>query len=137
MEITVRYSLHESNATKFGEVLGSTETEDEVLSYLGYATRTFIQAFRPFIATEQVKNKNVKNYEQAELTIQEMYALGIGADLTPYVGKVAKGSNYLIIGNTVEKSYERRQNILGEWVNVGRYEYKRIPYSDKSRFILK
>ena len=57
---------------------------------------------RLFIASQQVKKIDVGNYDEAPLTIQEMYALGAGASLADYKGKLAKGSRYMILGDSVK-----------------------------------
>lgn len=78
--------------------------------------RIFVPNTHLIIGKQSVAKKNLSNYEEAELTIQEMYALGEGADLSKYVGKIAKGSNYLIYSDKVLK-YEDK---------FGEYKYEKI-----------
>ena len=49
------------------------------------------------IPARQVGKAKLADYEIAELTLDEMYALGEGADISMYTNKVAKGSNWLNI----------------------------------------
>lgn len=100
--VTIRFSWHISNDVEFGEVLTDTDT-NEILYRLGVKGKRAINNTRPSIMTQFLKKKDVAQYEEAPLTIQEMYALGIGADLSSYKGKVAKGSRHLIQGEKVEE----------------------------------
>jgi len=50
--------------------------------------------------------------------------MGANADISEYKGKLAKGSNYLILGDTVKELTETRRNILGQEVRMGKYIYK-------------
>ena len=111
----VRFSRHTCNAVKFGDVLDWSDT-DEILYRLGLKGKKVVDDFstRLFIASQQVKKIDVGNYEEAPLTIQEMYALGAGASLADYKGKLAKGSRYLILGDSV-KAYTYKSG--------SRYEY--------------
>lgn len=121
--VTVRFSQHENNAVKLGVQLnGNICTRDEVLALLGLKKRTFVPNTYLSIYFTTVSKKNAVSYEEAPLTIQEMYALGEGADLTEYVGKLAKNSRYLIQGDKVRKVIETR-TILGQSVQIGTYIY--------------
>ena len=103
--VTCRFSWHQSNAERFGDVLnGYWAGMDDILFRLGYKNRKFIPDTQLVIISRKVAKKQLALYEEAPLTIREMYALGEGADLTQYVGKIAKGGNYLILGDKVEKS---------------------------------
>ena len=121
--ITVRFSDHANNATLLGEQLDWTATREEILFQLGLATRTFIPATRLFIDTRQVSKKTLNQYEEAELTIAEMYELGAGADLSAYTGKVAKGSNYLIQATEVKALEDTRIDTFGNRRVLGDYVY--------------
>lgn len=99
----VRFSWHTCNAVRFGDVLDFTD-KDEILYRLGLKTKKRIDEFktRLVIYFQSVKKIDADKYEEAELTIQEMYALGAGADISQYVGKLAKGSRYLILCGVIE-----------------------------------
>lgn len=123
--ITVRFSWHENNAVKFGDQLnGYTASENEILYRLGLKTRTFIPNTFLAIAKRMVKKVEMKNYEEADLTIQEMYALGAGADISAHTGKLAKGSNWLIEGTEITEHEETRTDHFGQKVRIGKYIYK-------------
>jgi len=123
--ITVRFSWHENNATKFGDQLnGNVATREEVLYNLGIMNRTFVPDTFLFIEWKSVKKSDVKIYREAELTLKEMYALGAGADISMYTGKLAKGSNRLIIGTKVEELNVTTTDICGHIVDLGMYIYE-------------
>jgi hypothetical protein len=125
--ITVRFSHHENNAVKFGDQLdGYFATKDEILAHLGLKKRVFIPETSKSIGAYQVKKANVSQYEVVDKTIQEIYELPIGADLSPYKGKVAKNSNWVIGGDVVIEVPVKRQNAIGQSVQVGKYEYQDI-----------
>ena len=112
--VTCRFSWHQSNAERFGDVLnGYWAGMDDILFRLGYKNRKFIPDTQLVIISRKVAKKQLALYEEAPLTIREMYALGEGADLTQYVGKIAKGGNYLILGDKVEKSVIKVRDSLG------------------------
>ena len=121
--ITVRFSDHSNNATLFGDQLDWTATREEILFHLGLATRTFIPDTRLYIDSRQVGKKTLNQYEEAELTIGEMYELGAGADLSMFTGKVAKSSNYLIQGTQVQEVEVARSNISGQKARQGKFIY--------------
>ncbi len=121
--ITVRFSDHSNNATLFGDQLDWTASREEILFHLSLATRTFIPDTRLFIATRQVSKKSLGQYEEAELTINEMYELGAGADLSKYTGKLAKGSNYLIQGTEVKELENIVIDVFGNKRVLGKYVY--------------
>jgi len=124
MSCKVRFSNHESNAVKFGDVLdGYWCDKQQVMYRLGLLKRTFIPETYLSIGSRQVSKRDFDRYEVAELTIQEMYNLGEGGDLTKYVGKLAKNSNYLILDNTVNKFNRITNNAFGFQVEVGKYIY--------------
>ena len=132
--VTLRFSDHENNAVKFGDQLhGILASDDEVLYKLGYKKRTFIPKKRLFIGTQQIAKKKLKDYEEADKTIQELYALGAGADLSKYKGKRAKGSNYLILDDKVGEYIETRRNFLGNEVQIGDYVYEDIKDEEISK----
>lgn len=123
--ITLRFSNHENNAVKFGDQLnGYIASKDEILYHLGLKKRVFIPDTRLSVPYQQIKQKEVKNYEQAPLTIQEIYSLGEGADISKYKGKIAKNSNYLITGDKIEKFEVKRVDSFGQTVRVGTYKYE-------------
>lgn len=123
--ITVRFSNHENNAVRFGDQLdGFRVTKNEVLAHLGLKKRVFIPKKKfLYIATRQVKKKEVQNYEEADKTMRELYALGVNADISSYMGKIAQGSTYLILGEKVEEHQESRLDALGQLVPIGNWEY--------------
>ena len=126
-KITVRFSLHENNAVKFGDQLnGVLATKDEVLYNLGFKNRKFIPLKRLMIESRQVKKSQIPQYEQAELTIKEMYDLGANADISQYKGKLAQNSNLLILGDKVTEFEETGLNAFGQKVFVGDYIYENI-----------
>lgn len=125
--ITVRFSWHLNNAVEFGDQLdGNTTSREEVLYKLGLMRRTFIPNSFLFIGKRMVKKSAMLNYEEAELTIQEMYDLGEDADLSQFVGKLAKGSNYLITSSKVDKVLESYTDRLGNTVYRGKYIYEQL-----------
>lgn len=100
--VTVRFSTHSNNAVMFGDQLdGNLTSIEDVLYRLGLAKREFVYDTGLSIWSRQVAKVQLANYEEAALTIQEMYALGAGADLSEYTGKLAKGSNLLILADKV------------------------------------
>jgi len=124
-EAIVRFSNHVNNATIFGDQLNGNFTgKDEILYKLGLMKRVFIPRKFIYIPNRAVKYKDVDQYPKADLTIKEMYALGAGADLSKYNGKIAKDSNYLILGDKVEEHTEKRKNAFGSMVEIGNYIYE-------------
>ena len=122
--VTVRFSHHENNAVRFGDQLnGLLTSKDEVLYRLGLKKAVFVPQTFLYIGTQQVAKKRMHLYEETSMTIQEMYALGEGADLSEHVGKLAKGSNYLILGDTVMKCERRKRDAFGREVVIGDYIY--------------
>lgn len=123
-KVVVRFSNHECNAVRFGDYLnGNTASMLEIMYHLGLASRVFVPNKILFIHTRKVKKTEVNTYDVAELTISEMYALGAWADISAYRGKLAKGSNYLILGDTVEEVDDAGINALGQKVIRGKYVY--------------
>ncbi len=92
--------------------------------HLGIGKRIFIPETYLYIHKTQVKNSNAPTYEEAHKTIQEMYNMGEGADLSIYKGKLAKGSRWLILGDKVERLENKKRNYLGQEVTVGKYVYE-------------
>lgn len=125
--IVVRFSDHSNNATLFGDQLDWTASREEILFHLGLATRTFIPDTRLFIDSRQVSKKTLDQYQEAELTIGEMYELGAGADLSDYTGKLAKGSNYLIQGTQVKEFKDTRIDAFGNERVFGKFVYQVKP----------
>lgn len=124
-KITLRFSTHVNNAVAFGDQLnGYTAGKNEVLYHLGLKNRTFIPETYLFIENRRVSKKDVAAgiYQIAELTIQELYALGKDADISQYKGKVAKNSNYLILGERVKEA-EKKINVMGFERTAGRFVY--------------
>lgn len=123
-KITVRFSNHINNAVEFGDQLnGNFATANEVLCHLGLKRRTFVPRTKLYIKASQVKKTLLSNYEEADLTISEMYNLGKDADISKYIGKRTKGGNWIILGDKVEEMIETRQNRLGQSVQIGDYIY--------------
>lgn len=125
--ITVRFSFHENNATKFGDQLnGNLCSINEVKFALGLISRKFIPETYLMISSRQVSKKDIAagTFEESNLTIQEMYDLGEGASLAEHKGKLAKGSNYLILDDQVTRCFKTRRNFLGQEVYIGTYIYE-------------
>lgn len=123
--VTVRFSNHENNATKFGDQLnGMWATRDEVLFHLGLKKRVFIPLVRKNIGSMTVKKVEMKNYEVADLTIQEMYELPVGTDISMFKGKLAKNSNRLIFSDVVSETVETRPDAFGNSVQIGKFIYQ-------------
>ncbi len=127
-KVTLRFSDHENNAVKWGDQLdGRWTSNDEILYHLGLKEREFIPDKYLSVPYRQIKKKEMKNYEEAPLTIQEIYALGKDADLSEYKGKLAKNSNYLIEGDKItEHEIVRRDPLLGYTYRTGKYIYRDI-----------
>ncbi|MDR1847996.1 MAG: hypothetical protein LBR17_07790 [Bacteroidales bacterium] len=129
--ITLRFSNHENNAVRFGDQLnGFLATADEVLFHLGLRTRKFIPKTYLSISTRQVSKKDLASgkYEFADKTIKELYAMGKGADISKYKGKIAKDSNNLILSDVVNEYEEQRRNAFGEPVTIGKYIYNPLQF---------
>jgi len=123
-KVKVRFSLHENNATKFGDQLdGNIATRNEILYRLGMINRTFVQASRKMIHTRMVAKRDMKNFEFAPITISEMYQMPVGSDLSEFTGKIAKDSNYVILGSKVEEMMETGVDCFGNAVKKGNYIY--------------
>lgn len=73
--------------------------------------RELLKRLQIHIPARQVGKAKLADYEIAELTLDEMYALGEGADISMYTNKVAKGSNWLILGTYIG----RRETIYGHY----------------------
>ncbi|MDR0509541.1 MAG: hypothetical protein LBH06_00425 [Rikenellaceae bacterium] len=100
--ITVRFSGHGNNATKFGDQLnGDLTGRDEVLYRLGLKGKNVERVPFPLVPTRMVKKKEVGNYGTTDKTLDEIAAPGIGADISEYNGKVIKGTSLLITGDRV------------------------------------
>lgn len=122
--ITVRFSNHENNAVRFGDQLNGYWTyPNEILAHLGLKKRVFVSDTFLYIRNIQVKKITLPNYEIADKTIREMYALGKDADLSEYIGKIAKDGNYLILGKKVEEVEKTKLNCFGNSVAIGSYNY--------------
>ena len=123
--ITVRFSNHENNATKFGDQLDDMASNDEILFRLGLKKREFIPNKFLNIWTRQVsKNDLINNtFEEGDKTIKELYALGKDADLSDYKGKLAKDSNYLILGDKVQEETEKGRDVFGGPTTKGNFVY--------------
>jgi hypothetical protein len=127
--ITLRFSEHDNNAVKFGDQLnGYFASKNEILAHLGLMKRTFVPIKKAFIKSQMVSKKNINKYEFADKTISEMYAMGVGADISKYNGKIAKGSNYLINDNFVGEYTKQRKNAFGDFVDIGNYIYEKMVY---------
>lgn len=123
----VRFSNHECNAVKFGNILdGNFCTLNDVMYHLGMIERVFVPETYLYISSITVGKKDLDKYEVSDLTIQEMYNMGEGADLTKHVGKLALNSNYLIQDNIVRKFNKTKRNVFGFDVQVGKFVYSNI-----------
>lgn len=122
--ITVRFSNHVNNATRFGDQLdGYSCTRQEILYRLGLKKRIFIPGRKKTIYASQVAKSQVSFYETTDITIQEMYNLPVGTSLEKYTGKLAKDSRWLILGDAVEEVEITTRNAFGQYVRAGHYEY--------------
>lgn len=122
--IRVRFSHHNNNAVKFGDQLnGYIASSDEILYRLGLKKAVFVPETFLYIPSQKVSMKKLHLYEVADMTIQEMYALGKDADISQYNGKVAKDSNYLILGDTVKEMKRTKRDAFGREVVIGNYIY--------------
>ena len=122
--ITCRFSNHQNNAVKFGDQLnGKLASRDEIMYHLGMKSRTFVPNTYLSIWTRQVAKKQLHTFEEADLTMDDLYAMGEGADISAFTGKLAKGSNLLILGSKVDLCVETRVNALGQSVQIGKYIY--------------
>jgi ribosomal protein S18 acetylase RimI-like enzyme len=124
--ITVRFSNHINNAVKFGDQLDEFASKDEIAYRLGLKQRVFVQKTSKYIETRQVSNKSISQFQEADITIQELYSLDFNTDISEYKGKLAKGSNYLILGDKVNEYKEVSRNAFGVPVPIGTYTYKDI-----------
>jgi len=123
-KVVCRFAHHNNNAVKFGDQLnGYIAEKDEILALLGLKNRTFVPNKYFTFGKKQVKKSECANYEETNLTIQEIYALGKDADITAHVGKLAKGSNWLILTDTIREVEETRTNQFGVEVLIGKYIY--------------
>lgn len=126
-KITVRFSEHENNAVKFGDQLdGLFATKDEVLYHLGLKSRIFIPLKKKFISTRKVSHKDISNniYKEADKTIQELYNMEVGTDISQYKNKLARNSNYLILADKIEELEITGRDFLGRDTVKGDYIYK-------------
>lgn len=122
--IVCRFSNHECNAVKFGDQLdGYIASTVEILYHLGLKTRIFVPNTYLSICKIQVKKVDIPSYFESDLTIKEMYNLGAGADISEHKGKLAKGSNWLILDEKVHSCVETVKNCFGNFVNSGQYIY--------------
>lgn len=123
-KITVRFSDHINNSVQFGDQLdGLITTRNEILFNLGLKKRKFIPLTRLNIHTQQISKKKMSDFEMSNLTISQIYDLGAGADISAHVGKLAKDSNYLILGSKIEELEESCINSFGCIVRRGKYIY--------------
>lgn len=123
-KVVCRFSHHNNNAVKFGDQLnGYLAEKNEILALLGLKKRTFVPNKYLTFGKKQVKKSQCVNYEETDLTIKEIYALGKDADISKHVGKLAKGSNWLILTETIEEVEETRINQFGTRVFIGKYIY--------------
>ena len=104
--VQVRFSNHMSNAERFGDVLPGYASELEILHRLGLADREFVpDPPKKYIWMREISKKDAASgkYEEADKTTQELYDLPAGQDLSEYTGKLAKGSRWLILGDSVDE----------------------------------
>lgn len=131
--VTLRFSGHNNNAVKFGDELnGDTTSDNEILYRLGLKQRKFVPIKHKIIPTQQVSKKKIEDgsYQEADVTMQQLYDLPAGSDISEYKGKIAKDSNYLITGDKVQEYTETDKNAFGDVTKVGDYEYYDISKHD-------
>lgn len=120
----VRFSNHLCNSVSFGDYLdGNMAYMNEIRYRLGLCGREFVPDTRLWIESRNVKKIEACNYDECDKTIQELYAMGSGASLSEYVGKLAKGSRLLIIGDVVTEDVIKRRNVMGQDVIIGKFRY--------------
>ncbi len=124
-KVTVRYSIHDSNAVKFGDQLRGEAVErnnGELLYRLGLKEREWVPA--PSVPTRTVSKKDLENntYEESELTERDIMLLPVGADIAEHKGKLIKGTNELILVDKVLANNNR-----------GYYRYSDIPEVEQQR----
>lgn len=122
--VTVRFSHHENNGVKFGDQLdGYSATLNEIKYRLGLINRRFIPEKRKTINCYRVKKVVAAEMIEAPYTIQELYAMPIGTDLSEFKGMVAKGSNWVIDGGIIVEENITRLDCFGNEVTIGYFEY--------------
>lgn len=126
-KVTVRFSNHGSNSSKFGDVLPGSLNEserqtNEILARLGLKKATPIHG--KSIPTVSASNADIESgkYEEADITKQELYALPIGADISQYRGKRINGTREIINTDNVKQS----SRIIG-------YNFEEIPEVEAQR----
>ena len=97
-----------------------------MLYKLGLRKREFTPKTFLYIGKQSVAKRDLHKYEEVPLTIQEMYALGEGADLSAYKGKLAKGSNYLIFSDKVDLVVDKGRDAFGSPTTRGTYTYSEL-----------
>lgn len=102
---TVRFSGHQNNAVKFGDQISgnSTNAKNDVLVKLGLMRKIWVPRTKLSVKTQHVGKARLSEYVIADKTIDEILAMGSGANISKYKGKIAKDSNILILGNKVQK----------------------------------
>lgn len=129
--VTCRFSNHVNNAVKFGYQLnGYTASKNEILYRLGLMGRRFIPNTYLTFDKRQVKKVDLPKYQESNLTIQEIYQLGEGADISMHKGKVAKGSNWLIEDDLI-KTIDDSTGIYEYFKDGGMTTKNYVSYKDK------
>ena len=108
----VRFSGHNNNATRFGDQMVGWDNdspyakrlENELKYRLGLMDKTL--KYGTHIGTRSVSNADLESgkYEEADITLAELYALPAGTDISQHTGKLAKGSRELILGDVVKEN---------------------------------
>ena len=108
----VRFSGHNNNATRFGDQMVGWDNdspyakrkEDELKYRLGLMDKTL--KYGTYIGTRSVSNADLESgkYEEADITLAELYGLPAGTDISQHTGKLAKGSRELILGEVVKEN---------------------------------
>ena len=128
---TVRFSGHNSNAVRFGDQMAgwdddgsfiARQLENQLKYRLGLMDRKLV--YGTYIGTRSVSNADLESgkYEEADITLRELYALPVGTDISQYTGKLARGSRELIEGEVVKENrnkvvaveYIPRFSLIGE-----------------------
>ena len=111
----VRFAGHNNNATRFGDQMVGWDgdspyakrNENELKYRLGLVDKNI--KYGTHIDMRSVSNADMESgkYEEADITLAELYALPAETDISQYTGKLAKGSRELILGDVVKENRKK------------------------------